>query len=231
MKKFGLLLSLFFLISLAACQSGSTATSSTPRDTYNSPDSGILESEPITSEKPSESPEETEPVKRDDTDFRNAKWGDSPEAVKKYEKIVLSEDNGALTGECRILNYDTAVIYIFDDAEKLIGGSYLFFPNESKSAGMYLSTYQELKEALAEEYGTPIKDIIRPLETQDYIDFWGEEEALRSKAIEYEAHWETETTTIGLSLSAADRYNIALGILYIDKGLYPDTPIESDSGL
>ena len=164
-------------------------------------------------------------------DFRNAKWGDSPEDVKKHEKIVLSEDNGALTGECRILNYNTAVIYIFNDAEKLIGGSYLFFPNESKSAGMYLSTYQELKEALAEEYGTPIKDIIRPLETQDYIDFWGEEEALRSKAIEYEAHWETETTTIGLSLSAADRYNIALGILYIDKGLYPDTPIESDSGL
>ena len=230
-KKFGLLLSAFFLFSLAACQSGSTVTSSTSQNTYNSPNVSISENEPSSSGELDESPEETEPVQRDDADFRNAKWGDSKETVLEYEtQIELKEDKDALIGSCRIIDYSATAIYIFDDSDRLVGGSYTFFPDEYKSAGMYISTYQELKEALIKEYGEPTKDVVKALEDQDFIDFVGEEMALEYNGILYEANWETETTNIAITLSAPN-YQVGLGILYIDKALYPDTPIESDSGL
>lgn len=176
-------------------------------------------------------PTESVPLHREDADFRNAKWGDSPETVKNYEtQITLSENNDALIGDCRIIGYNATAIYIFDDSEKLAGGSYIFFPDEHRSAGKYISTYEDLKEALIDEYGEPTEDIIRALDDQDFIDFYGEEMALSYNNIEYEARWETETTNIYLSLGAPN-YQINLGIIYMDKALSQNTSAINDSGL
>ena len=213
---------------LSGCQNnGSTITeqpsiSSSPVETE--------ENTPTPSPVPTPSPTETVVPQREDADFRNAKWGDDKEAVRNYEtQIVLNENNDALIGECWIIGYNATAMYIFDGNEKLVGGSYIFFPNEYASSEKYISAYNELKSALTEEYGTPTEDIIRPLD-QDFIDFYGEEMALSFNNIEYEARWETETTTIYLTL-AAPNYETTLVILYIDKTLGQDSSSTVDSGL
>ena len=226
MKKFGLLLSLFFLISLAACQNGSTVTSSTPRDTYNSPDSGILESEPLSSEEPSESPEDTEPAKRDDADFRNAKWGDSIETVLEYEtEIELNEIDGTLIGSAVVNNFDAYAIYFFDNNE-CYQGAYSF-NLEYTNAGQYIPTYNSLKESLTKKYGEPSEDVIIPLERESLIDMAGEAKALEYGYEVYRARWETSTTDIMLGMGA-ENFEVSLIIQYIDKAYEPDI---NDSGL
>lgn len=176
----------------------------------------------------SSSPISTEiPIKqRSNVDFRNAKWGENMETVKKYEiDATLSGDEDQLSGEVNVGGYDSYVGFFFDD-NKLYEGIYAFALNYS-NAGQYIPVYEDLKSMLTQKYGEPYEDEIIPLTKQSQIDYTGPAHSLEYGYVVYRSQWETDTTNILLGMSA-ENYEVKLLILYTDKNYEEDI---DDSGL
>lgn len=176
----------------------------------------------------SSSPISTEiPIKqRSNVDFRNAKWGENMETVKKYElDITLSDSEDMLSGEVNVGGYESYVGFLFDD-NKLYEGVYAF-PLDYSNSGQYIPAYDTLKSMLTQKYGDPYEDEIIPLTKQSLIDYAGPASSLEYGYVVYRCQWETNTTNILLGMSA-ENYEVKLLILYTDKNYEADI---NDSGL
>lgn len=176
----------------------------------------------------SSSPIATETLieQRSDADFRNAKWGEDIETVKKYElDITLLDDEDQLSGKVNVGGYDSYVGFLFDD-NKLYEGIYAF-PLDYSNAGQYIPAYNDLKSMLTQKYGEPYEDQIIPLTKQSQIDYAGPASSLEYGYVVYRSQWETDTTNILLGMSA-ENYEVKLLILYADKNYEADI---NDSGL
>lgn len=221
MKKYLFLFALTIAILMSGCQStASTKPENTPIQTSNIENS-------LTSEMPVATPTE-EPIetKREDADFRNAKWGEDRDTVKKYEtEITLIESDEKLAGETVVGGYDSYAAYLFDD-DKFYEGFYTF-PLKFSNAGQYIPVYNDLKEMLIKKYGEPYEDEIISLKDQKMIDMAGPADALEYGYVVYRARWETETTDIMLGMMA-ERYEVGLLISYTDKNYEEDI---NDTGL
>lgn len=221
MKKYLFLVSLLGIILMSGCQG---STNASPQNT--SAQTNQVENSP-TIETPDVVPTESlVEVKRDDTDFRNAKWGEDEETVKKYEaEITLTEGENQLLGETSIGGYDSYVGFLFDN-NALYQGIYAFALDYS-NAGQYIPTYDNLKNMLTQKYGNPYEDEIIPLAKQNQIDYAGPASALEYGYVVYRSQWETDTTNIMIGMSA-ENYDVKLLISYTDKNYEPDI---NDSGL
>lgn len=207
---------------MSGCQSttNNIEPESTPMQTSHAENSPTLEAPDVT---PNEKPVE---VKREDADFRNAKWGEDEETVKKYEiEIALTEGENQLLGEANVGGYDSYVGFLFDN-NALYQGIYAFVLNYS-NAGQYIPVYDALKNMLTQKYGNPYEDEIIPLAKQKQIDYAGPASALEYGYVVYRSQWETDTTNIMLGMSA-ENYEVKLLISYTDKNYEPDV---NDSGL
>lgn len=205
------------LLLLTGCQD---KTVESPENSKLNTTNTVIEesSVPIATETPIE--------KRADADFRNAKWGDDIETVKKYEiEISLSESENQLAGETNIGGYDSYAGFLFDD-NKLYEGLYAF-PLNYSNAGQYIPVYDNLKDMLTQKYGEPYEDEIIPLTKQSQIDLAGPAHALEYGYVVYRSQWQTDETNIMLGMSAED-YEVGLVITYIDKNYEKDI---NDSGL
>ncbi|MBC5732089.1 hypothetical protein [Pseudoflavonifractor hominis] len=221
MKKYLFLPTLAIAILMSGCQStASTKPENTPIQTGNIENS-------LTSEMPVATPTE-EPIetKREDADFRNAKWGENRDTVKKYEtEITLIESDEKLAGETVVGGYDSYAAYLFDD-DKLYEGFYTF-PLKFSNAGQYIPVYNDLKEMLTKKYGEPYEDEIIPLTEQSLIDSAGPADALHFGYVVYRAQWETKTTDIMIGMMA-ENFDESLLISYTDKNYEEDI---NDTGL
>lgn len=75
-----------------------------------------------------------------------------------------------MAGTGKISNYDTLIVYFFGH-ECLYEGGYML-DCQYTNPEQYISTYDDLKDDLKQQYGEPIEDAIIPTETasQSMID-------------------------------------------------------------
>lgn len=102
---------------------------------------------------------------RDDCDFRNAKFGDDPETVKRYETAEKVEENllsddGAnyLIYEAKINDIDCGIFYFFNNNNQLYKTLYKFGADHVNN-NEYINDYYNIKELLEKKYGNPEMDI------------------------------------------------------------------------
>lgn len=153
--------------------------------------------------------------------FRNTKWGDSKETVKKYEKEELKFDTNDSIGTLITMYGDEYTLaYMFENDKLYMGGYSL---NENLSSGQYISKFDELKEKLGEIYGEPIEDEIYKYDRSS--GNIGND--LRWGRTAYHTEWRTKDTIIELQLGSKN-YEESLVIRYTDIN-YKDNP--KDSGL
>jgi hypothetical protein len=164
-------------------------------------------------------------VSRPDADFRNVKWGDSPEIVMFYERADFMEKStstslgGPILGySTKINRFDAYLVYDFDDDNRLFAAGY--YLNESHtSASMYISDYNSLKDILTLKYGAPYDSGVRKDDIAAYTDDAG---ALQLGLSVYRTLWETDTTEIMLGMMR-DNWEYIVIIGYESKKIQPLT--------
>lgn len=219
-KKILVLVMSVVMLSLVGCGASETATTveETTVETKQ-------EVESITDTEEAESvAEETEEVveERDNTDFRNACWGDDIETVKKYETkgTYFGEQEGNLLYTDILSGAKVYVCYQFEN-EKLCGGVYM--PEEKYSnSGQYIAHYNSIKEALIKKYGEPSTDKINKFEDDLQIELAGEGDSLKYGYTSYACEWFTDTTRISIGL-ASQNFDIAYAIHYEDISTYHES--------
>lgn len=218
MKKFILILLGFFAaFFVVACQSEPSVLSSEEDSNMISQQTEEVESDSSLGNAIAENP--VKPQVRENCDFRNAKWGDSQEDVKKYELEITdfvhgTDSEAVFAGETTVSGYSAVALFHFDN-NKLYMGMYAFDLNYS-NAGQYIPVYNVLKENLIKKYGEPTVDMIIPLADERLIEMAGDASALEYGYVQYGAVWETSSSVIQLMMGAQN-YDITLGIQYTDK--------------
>lgn len=217
MKQKLLALALITLITFGGCQGGTSGeslnnieNSTTSQNTVETQENEIKENLPETEDK-------NETMKREDSDFRNAKWGDDIDTVKKYKneiKLEWSEEDEFLFGVTNINGIDAIVCYYFDN-KVLHEAGYIFVP-EYSNEGQFINSYENMKELFIRKYGTPESDEIVPMEEQDMIDYVGPVSALSYGYVQYKTIWSVEDTKIGMVMLSKN-YKINWGVVYSDK--------------
>lgn len=167
-------------------------------------------------------------VKRENTNFRNACWGDDIETVKKYEDAKSEgEEDNALLYSSKVSNYDAYVLYYFDDNGKLYQGMY-GFTDEYTNPGQYIPQYQSIRDSLKEKYGAPDEDAIIPLQKQSQIDYSGEANSLQFGYVVYRATWNNYNGTKIMIGMQAQNSEIKIVVMYTDVNYKEDI---NNSGL
>ncbi|MDR1772485.1 MAG: hypothetical protein LBS02_17900 [Hungatella sp.] len=220
MKKQILVLCVVLVMGVTGCGSQKAAETEISKETTQQSSSVEETTEEVTIAE--------ELVKRENTNFRNACWGDDVETVKKYEEEKLeAEEDSTLTYSTKVSGYDMYAIYCFDNNGKLYKGMY-GFKNKYSNAGQYIPQYQALRDSLKEKYGEPGEDDIIPLQKQSQIDYSGEANALKFGYVAYRATWnDYNGTKITIGMMAQD-YEIGIFIEYIDVNYKEDV---NNSGL
>ena len=242
MKKYILCLSIIICVLVSGCQNNSANTSisdksnsldvsDAPNSTSDTVNEDATPHESANLDENEENELQENPhltdKERENTDFRNAKWGDSSATVLEYEtEIELTQlSDGDIAGSATVNGFDSYVFYSFDN-DKLYEAMY-YFVDLFSNPGQYIQAYYSLKDTLIEIYGDPIEDTIIPMETQSLIENAGESRALEFGYVAYRARWETDTTKILIGMSAQN-YEVNLIIAYTDKNYEDDV---KDSGL
>lgn len=227
MKKIFIIITFLTICLLGGCQNTNSTTTEQSSVTPSPIETEKITTTPSLTPTPTPTPSETAVEQRENTDFRNTKWGDNRETIIENENIELIETEEGLVGEDRVNDLDTWVIYVTDNNDKLYRALYDFNKLNYSNAGQYIPVYNGLKDSLTEKYGEPIGDGIFNLANEETIALAGEERALKLGYIAYSARWETDTTLITIGLMAQN-YDIHLIIQYEDKNYEPDI---NDSGL
>lgn len=178
--------------------------------------------------------EETTVQIPENPNFRNTVWGMTKEEVKQIEglsSLSLTEDGTDYIAyeKDQIVGLPAAVVYCFDDDQKLWRGAYNFSGIEHTNKNLYIDDYYALVDGLTKVYGSPIYN--EPYWSDDLykddLEDWGFAVSLGD--VSFEAEWKTPETDIWISLSG-DNYKIKLAIYY-DSLTYERVNIASTAGL
>ncbi|EXG87783.1 hypothetical protein K413DRAFT_4683 [Clostridium sp. ASBs410] len=221
MKKQILVLGAVLIMGVTGCGSQKASETETSKETVQQSSS--------VEETTSEVTTAEEYVKRENTNFRNAYWGDDIETVKKYEEEKL-EGNGTEKGllySTKVGNYSANAMYFFDNDGKLYQGMY-GINEEFTNAGQYIPLFQSLRDSLKEKYGEPDEDTILRLANQSQIDFAGDAKALEYGYVVYRATWNNYNGTEIMIGMQAQNYKVQIVIGYTDVNYKEDV---NNSGL
>jgi len=150
-----------------------------------------------------------------DYDFRDTKWGMSREEVKAIESAEINEEDAdEIIYKVEHYSQDFFCGYKFVN-DKLHQGYYIW-DGSYLNPDHYIQAYDDIKEFLIEDYGTPKVDEViweddfpfKTKKTQGY--------ALFTNDVFLTAGWETENTKIILVLMNIGT-EIRLAITYIRK--------------
>ncbi len=176
-----------------------------------------------TKEEMTETPTESkEPVKRENTDFRNTCWGDSLETVKESEDgSPVDELSDSLMYEGTLSGHDVYILYYFKDG-KLVHADYAL-KESFTNGGQYISLYEQWKETLIKQYGKVDSNSPGLVKYVDdgLIETAGPARALEYGYTAYADDWYTNNTHIRIGLVSND-YEMSLLISYYDKKYNPD---------
>ncbi len=98
---------------------------------------------------------------RDDCDFRNAKFGEDPETIKRYEKgeFVTEMDNGdyfTLVYNIDFYNHDAFLSYHFNEKNEL---AEMIINVENGVLTGKINAYEDIVAGLVEKYGETIESV------------------------------------------------------------------------
>jgi len=150
-------------------------------------------------------------------DFRKTKWGMTKEQVKATESVKLTGATDTLLNySSEIAGMNATIGFSFSE-DKLYRASYAF-NEEHTNKNNYISDYENVKEILTREYGSPKSDSSewRNDLYENDPQYWGL--AISLGHVVYLTTWETETTEILLILGG-DNYKISFGVVYNSKNL------------
>lgn len=142
-------------------------------------------------------------------DFREVTWGMTKEQVKKLETSkLIGEKENAIAYNGTVSEVSSGILYTFAD-NKLVSAGYLI-------SSPTLSTYDDFKKILTEKYGKPDVDIaalksnLNGSKSNDLkFDNFGR--------LSNTVTWETNKTTIIMSIEGSNFNVTDLSILYKDK--------------
>jgi len=157
-------------------------------------------------------------------DLRKIQWGMTMEGVIKNEEATLSEQykkEALIYNNIEVVNYDTKLIYSFNEDDELYRATYLFIHEyEDRLKHFYIDDFMNLKNKLTEKYGDPIfyKEI--GLEEEDLSDISKLNRLLTEGDIALIGRWETDRTEIVMELNTYnDEDNISFYIDYFSKDI------------
>lgn len=147
-----------------------------------------------------------------DTDFRNAKWGDDMNTVKKSEDAeVFGGNDNMLMYKLDISGQEGKVMYVFDDS-----GLYSVvydITNDELSASEWMDYYEKLKNDLAERYDEPAEDSVIAL-NGDKTD--ADPELLKEGKISLQTGWVNDKVNIWMQLMADDEDHFFVSVVAIN---------------
>lgn len=171
--------------------------------------------------------------KREDTDFRNVCWGDSPDDVKKYETKGIDEgedDEGNLVYDDSLNGHDVYVEYLFKN-DKLVQAGYSL--NEKlTTGGQYISILDSWKKSLVNKYGEPNSDnngidgIFYTVD-KDQANSVDAGQALEFGYTGYIYTWKFDRTIIKL-VAISKNFDVTVTIIYNDINYDASTEDASD---
>lgn len=151
-------------------------------------------------------------------DIRNAKFGDSEEIVKRYEKLKNSDIkfdgkstdniNNVLTYETQLNSEDAYLQYYFNAKDQLYAVAYTIIEPHTDYS-IYLSSYSSLTDTLISKYGQPTKKVVNKGNLYNYCST--EAEALQLGQVQYLTTWDLSKMSIGVYMySDNSQMNYAL---------------------
>lgn len=147
-----------------------------------------------------------------DTDFRNAKWGDSMDTVKKSEDAeVFGGNDSMLMYKTDIFGEQGKVMYVFDD-----NGLYSVvydITNDSFSAEDWLDYYEKIRVSLTERYDEPYEDSVV---SADGGDAAASPELLKDGKISLQAGWANEKANIWMQLMTDEDHQSFISVVAIN---------------
>lgn len=158
-------------------------------------------------------------VRAEEFDFRQARWGMSPDEVRKSETeaVLFAEMEGVLSYQGTIGGVEAVIFYLFRD-NRLERGVYSIEPVDP---GDVIGAYQAAHSFLFELHGQPPveKLNLEDVEEAENLDPTDLEELLKlvlAKAAAPMTYWETESTEIYLRLDEKDGRG-AIQVDYISR--------------
>ena len=153
--------------------------------------------------------------KHKEPDFRNTNWGITSEQVRMLESARLVLDNGKmLSYEGMVAGLPCQIVYIFIN-NQLVNGHY-FFKSPQGDDKAPIQSYDRLKTAVSEKYGTPVLDDAK-WKSDTYK---GQSDkvglAIKSGQLSLATEWETSSTEVWLFLTG-ENSQIKLSMKYVSK--------------
>ena len=177
-------------------------------------------------------------------DMRKVVWGMTMNEVLMAETQATYDcayPDSLFYRDVLICDYFPALLFYSFNNNRLAGAAYFFDEIQYTDKNLYLLSYDVLKQALIQKYGTPktdIKDWLNPLFRNDTKN-WGY--AIGIGHLIYKTSWITHRTSITLDLRARQTFawvdgkdlckvvsGISLAITYYSKEFYRKQTIQSN---
>lgn len=156
---------------------------------------------------------------RRDCDFRNAKFGDNKETVKRYELLdCIQEEDNSLAYFTDLSGEEAFLFYSFNNNDELYTAGYIISEAHT-NYNIYLSKYNEIKENIIQKYGSPETDKKNKGSLYNYCS--DEAQALQLGEVSYYTMWNLERYKIELGLSE-DNNDIIFLLRYFSKDITQD---------
>jgi hypothetical protein len=135
------------------------------------------------------------------TDFRIFSWGNSIEKVKSDEKapFYAAKNGDELEFDDKLGGTKFKVLYIFNENNKLISGIYIFAKKYSNTE-LYYQDYSVFLKLLKEKYGKATNEKETWNTSDSLYDKSNKKQAIADKNLNLYAVWNTERTTIKITL-------------------------------
>lgn len=135
--------------------------------------------------------------------FRNTKWGDSKDTVKRYETaeyVGNAGDDNYLLYSTKLNSKEVNLIYTFQN-DKLVQGAYMLSNDEETY--YKIQYYDDIKEILTKKYGKPSRDKINIINSlAEYAS--DDAMAIDLGYLSYTALWNTNDSDICIGLTKRD---------------------------
>lgn len=151
-------------------------------------------------------------------DFRNFSWGNSIEKVRTEEKAPffsrLKDDE--LEYDDKVLGLKFKVLYIFNENNKLISGIYIFARKYSNPE-LYYQDYSVFLKLMNEKYGKPDREKETWATVDEGFDKNNKKQAIADGNLNLYSVWNTERTSIKMTLISIGNDVPSIQIHYTSK--------------
>lgn len=154
------------------------------------------------------------------TDFRSFNWGSSIEKVKSEEKarFYSAKNDDELEFDDKLGGTKFKVLYIFNDNNKLISGIYIF-SKIYRNPELYYQDYTVFLKLLTQKYGKARNEKETWNAPDPSFDKNNKKQAIADRNLNLYAVWDTERTTIKITLISIGNEVPSMQIHYTAKSL------------